>query len=49
MKVTIYWVTNDGRPSAAYARNAEASEETLAQFKKGEPEYPVVRKYEKKY
>ena len=39
----------DGRPSAAYARNAEASEETLAQFKKGEPEYPVVRKYEKKY
>ncbi len=28
---------------------AEIDEKTLAQLRKGEPEYPVVRKYEKKY
>ena len=31
-----------------YITYTEVSEETLAQLKKGEPEYLVVRKYEKK-
>lgn len=31
-----------------YTTYAEVDEETLAQLKKGEPEYLVVRKYEKK-
>lgn len=31
-----------------YTTYAEVDEETLAQLKKGEPEYLVIRKYEKK-
>ena len=58
MKAAIYWVTNDWslirekyrlpqQMNINYIIYAEVDEETLAQLKKGEPKFLIIRKIEK--